>query len=278
MTSKTVSMRMIRLVKFVEEMKKNHFPNVPHMMRVLRDADYYEGLPIGCNERTIRRDIQALRDDFHAPIAFDAKRKGFYLTDPDWQFDVPVFVERHVKAPVDKGVLNALFDAVRDHRCVSFTYTPTNGEPHPRTFEPHVVTLYRGIWYVRGYKVPDGERRTYAIQRITDVVPLTDTFKPDRALVADTKTNGPFDFPKITDARLRVDPDAASFFQERAAGEDYSLTWQDDGSLIVDLPPLLESELIRFVLGGFGAVRLIRPEGLRKEILDCAQGVLDANV
>jgi len=35
--------------------------------------------------RTIHRDLDALRDDFHAPIAFDATRRTFLLTESEWQ-------------------------------------------------------------------------------------------------------------------------------------------------------------------------------------------------
>lgn len=38
------------------------------------------------SQRTIQRDINALRDDFGAPIVFDRERNSFVLTEKGWQF------------------------------------------------------------------------------------------------------------------------------------------------------------------------------------------------
>jgi len=35
--------------------------------------------------RTIHRDLDVLRDDFHAPIEFDSSRRTFFLTEEEWQ-------------------------------------------------------------------------------------------------------------------------------------------------------------------------------------------------
>ena len=35
--------------------------------------------------RTIHRDLDVLRDDFHAPIEFDSSRRTFVLTEDEWQ-------------------------------------------------------------------------------------------------------------------------------------------------------------------------------------------------
>jgi predicted DNA-binding transcriptional regulator YafY len=37
------------------------------------------------NRRTILRDVEFLRDQFHAPIAFDARKRGFYYTEPSYR-------------------------------------------------------------------------------------------------------------------------------------------------------------------------------------------------
>ncbi len=268
------SRQWMRLTKFIEELKKNKYPTVRHMLKVLRDADIDEGMPCSCSERTFRRDMDTLRDDYHAPIAFDYKKKGFYLTDPTWQFDVPVFSTPKIKAHVDAKVLRKLFDAHRTHRVVAFNYAPPNGKELKMIFEPHIITLFNGIWYVRGRERQIDERRTYAVQRISDVVFSKDTFKPDRQLIADTKKNGPFDLPKIENAVVRVDADATFFFRERAEAAGYVIKKEKDGTTFVYLPPMIESEIIRFVLSGCGSVCLEKPQTLREKIATVAQTIL----
>ncbi len=274
---RTQTRQWIRLTKFMEELKKNKFPTVSHMVDVLRDADLFEGKPCACSERTLRRDIEILRNDYHAPIAFDRKKQGFYLTDPTWQFEVPVFNTPKVKTQADPKILRLLHDAYQEHRVVSFTYTRPNDDSVQRLFEPHILTLFNGIWYVRGIERKNRERRTYAIHRMTQLTITKETFKSDRKLIAETKKNGPFDFEKISNARLRVDADAAFFFQERAEAEGYRLTPTKDGSFLVDLPPITETDLLRFVLGGFGAVELLKPAKLRPKIITIANDIIAAN-
>lgn len=54
-------------------------------------------------------------------------------------------------------------------------------------------------------------------------------------------------------------------------------TYADDGALFVNLPPITESELMHFVLGGFGYVQLIAPANLRASVISLAQEVIAAN-
>ncbi len=271
------NLRWLRMTKFIEELKKNNYPTVPHMLKILRDLDIDKSIPCACSERTFRRDIESLKVNYNAPIDFDCKKQGYYLTNPKWQFDVPVFTVPKVKARVDTNTLRILFDANREHHVVTFTYTRPNGENSSKIFEPHVITLYNGIWYVRGIERQSKEQRTYAVQRISKITATKDTFTPNKKLVADTKKNGPFDFPKIHNARLRVHADAAFFFQERAENEGYKITPTKDGALFVDLPPIIESELLRFVLGGLGYVQLVKPANLRASVISLAKDVIAAN-
>ena len=50
------------------------------------------------NPRTIKRDLNALRDDFKAPLVYDRKRKGFRYADPGWQLPPARFSEGELLA------------------------------------------------------------------------------------------------------------------------------------------------------------------------------------
>ena len=39
------------------------------------------------------RDIRTLQQEYHAPIAYDPVRRGYYLRNPDWEFQVPIMSE-----------------------------------------------------------------------------------------------------------------------------------------------------------------------------------------
>jgi HTH domain len=44
---------------------------------------------IGVNRRTIRRDIDCLRDQLNAPIEWDGVRNGYYYTEPTYRLSFP---------------------------------------------------------------------------------------------------------------------------------------------------------------------------------------------
>ncbi len=269
----TQSLQLIRMAKFIEELKKNRYPTVETMLLLLREADIDEGIPYTCSERTLRRDIGVLKKDFRAPIVFDRKHNGYALTDPAWQFVVPVFAPPpQVKAHVNPKVLRTLFDAHREKKIVNFVYKSPNKEDVLRTLEPHVLTLYRGIWYVRGKKPGSHDIRTYAVQRIPRIRKIDETFVPDQKLIDETMGNGPFDFEKRSDVIVEIEPSSLYYFEERASAEGYKILEEKaDGTALVQLPPMTELEVLRFILGGFGEVRLVSPDSLRQAILESIQ-------
>lgn len=84
------SRQALRLIKLIAEMRKNNYPNAEKFAEMLRQVDLYENTPCGCSVRTIRRDIRILQEEYHAPIKYDAARRGFYLTNPNWELEVPI--------------------------------------------------------------------------------------------------------------------------------------------------------------------------------------------
>jgi predicted DNA-binding transcriptional regulator YafY len=64
--------RMQRMLELIRERTRSGcLPNCGDFMRELE-----------VSRRTLMRDLDFLRDDHRAPIAYDGSRKGFYLTDP----------------------------------------------------------------------------------------------------------------------------------------------------------------------------------------------------
>lgn len=81
----------------------------------------------GVKRLTCNRDLDVLRDDEGAPVAYDASRRGFYLTDAEWRLPPVRLTRREVFAfsvaqrmlepfrgtPLDAG-LSSLFDKIAD--------------------------------------------------------------------------------------------------------------------------------------------------------------------
>ena len=79
--------KMTRLMKLVAMLRKNSYPNHRKLQAALRSLDTLDEYKV--SQKTVQRDVQYLRDVYHAPIAFDNGKRGYYLTDQNWNFEVP---------------------------------------------------------------------------------------------------------------------------------------------------------------------------------------------
>jgi len=85
--------QIMRLIRFVAELKNNSYPNATTFAEKLRNADIEENLNISCKARTVQRDIKSLKEDFNAPIKYDPDQNGYYLTRKTWELHCPALCE-----------------------------------------------------------------------------------------------------------------------------------------------------------------------------------------
>ena len=88
--------KMTRLMKLVAMLRKNSYPNHRKLQRALKLLD--ATCTYSISQKTIQRDVQYLRDVYQAPIAFDNGKRGYYLTDQNWKFEVPQLDEDEMRA------------------------------------------------------------------------------------------------------------------------------------------------------------------------------------
>ncbi|HXF42668.1 MAG TPA: WYL domain-containing transcriptional regulator [Pyrinomonadaceae bacterium] len=63
----------VRITKIAKEIGSNKYPSVAQLATMLE-----------VTERTIKRDLDLMRNELGAPIKHDKKRRGFYFTSPGW--------------------------------------------------------------------------------------------------------------------------------------------------------------------------------------------------
>lgn len=79
-----------RIACLLRLMKEERYPNFPMVLKELRRLD--EAGVYKLSQKTIQRDVKYLVEELHAPIQYDAERKGYYLTDRFWS-GVPITEE-----------------------------------------------------------------------------------------------------------------------------------------------------------------------------------------
>ncbi len=78
-------------------------------------------------------------------------------------FDSPIS-----ELPTDT-VLVDVFQGIQKQAPLSFSYRKTSGEVSERTVEPWSLYFQRGFWYVTGLDRTAGEKRTFRLNRMSDI-------------------------------------------------------------------------------------------------------------
>ena len=84
-------MQVFRMARIVALLKKNRLPGAETLLKEYEKLEFEENqlLRAKYNIRTVYRDIDSLKYDFHCPIAYDRVNKGYYLTNHNWEFNCP---------------------------------------------------------------------------------------------------------------------------------------------------------------------------------------------
>ena len=322
--------QMLRILKFVAEMKKNKFPNAGSFAKLLHETDINENTPCCRSERTIMRDIAVLRKDFHAPIAYDAARRGYYLTSPDWDLEVPVQftdlsifllglqfaldiipdpVRRRIdtdirslltngknnvqelseamldsficssgtKSSVDPEIFRKVFIAWSQCQTITFCHTTSEGTVSEHKFEPHIISFFKGTWFIKGFEADSREVNCHAIQHLNRIRYVDCFVCKDRNLIKRTRKYGLFETPRIGNIKLRCAPSMAAALHEQQKVRKYRMITEDDGSVILFMKPEDENAVLRWVLSEAGKIEILQPETLRKKAAYCAAKILIIN-
>ena len=71
-----------RIQTILKMMRQNRYPNYTSFIKEMQEQDLAGAYKL--SSKTFQRDIADLRDEYGAPVHYDASRKGFYLSNVDW--------------------------------------------------------------------------------------------------------------------------------------------------------------------------------------------------
>lgn len=182
------------------------------------------------------------------------------------------------KTSIAPEIFEAIFQAWRNRLVIHLTYKKgSTGELKEYDFEPHILAAFKGNWYVKGY--PRNERKAIclAIFRVQNVSKGSGTFLADKKLLAETRKNGLFSYPKIEDITVRCSSAIAYYLYEQERAKKLKITPEKDGALVVVLPPSPEHEALRWILGEGGNVEVLQPIELREKVRDMARKCAEIN-
>ena len=320
------SRQMQRLLLIIEELKKNQYPNRNDLIKKYnRCTDY------SVSTRTLARDIETLKEEFKAPIDFDYAANGYYLKNPEWDFDTPVkdtdlsifllglrialdiipeplrskidydiktillngennveelsdamidsFISNSgTKSTVDPEIFRKLFWAWQNCQVIPFAYKHPDGKESQHNFEPHIISFFKGTWYIKGYEFESRQVNCYAIQRISKIQSSIGRFDfKDKNLIERTKRHGLFETPRVDGIKLRCEPSMAITLQEQQKVRKYKMEYQKDGFVVLTMKPEDENAVLRWILSEGGKIEVIYPPELRRKVAEAGKKLLNTN-
>lgn len=171
--------QLLRMIKFIAELKQNRYPNSITFAEKLRQTDINENLNISCAARTVQRDIEVLKSEFNAPLKFDVEHNGYALSNKYWEFNCPPLCEELMTSSLlgarlaEDMMPQPLKGSIRD--AVDMQLANSNSEFLDRAFiesliiasginveiEPDIFKTVLDGWRLRhavkiAYQTPDG--------------------------------------------------------------------------------------------------------------------------
>lgn len=251
-------------------------------------------------ERTFFNYRRAIEENFHIDILCD--KQGRYYIDrqnsgqtrafTNWMLD-SYAVSSAIKggdAPMDRveiedvpsarEFLPIVLEAIRDSNLISFTYAGFNRSraEHDIRFHPYFLKRYKQRWYMIGLREKSNDIRTYALDRVKEMVTLDEPFEKPADLelkdlfnniIGVTTSQAP-----VRTVRLQTTPRQAKYFRALPLHPSQQESIHDTYSIFT-YQLKLNYELAHEILALGDAVKVLDPPELKAMVVTQLHATLD---
>ena len=156
---------------------------------------------ISCASRTVRRDIEILKKEYHCPLDYDRSGHCYTLYNKTWDFTLPAVLNNsellaiviggklskdihstddylsrgrigalkilsNTGETVSDEVFNVVFEAWRTCHRLLIDYRNSRDERSQRVIEPHAIVFYDMQWSIKAFCPDKGKWLTFLVSRI----------------------------------------------------------------------------------------------------------------
>lgn len=278
-----------RLSFILSYVNSHHYPSKQDVMEHLESKDMFP------TERTFQRDLKTLRDMCFIEVKYDRARNGYHINeDSKTDFDnwmhvfelfntARVINETLLKSSsnidyidfdrttmrMDPEILKGLIQAVIDRNIVKFTHHSFWSEKdRPMAIMPHLLKQYQNRWYVYGC-FPNGEFRSFGIDRISNLEILSESFKPKMKRpkeMFDNIIGLVYERETIEEVVLSYDSFQGKYIKTQPIHSSQIILKDDETELRISIRVIPNYELEEQILKQGERVKVIEPEWLKDAI------------
>ncbi len=172
-------------------------------------------------------------------------------------------------APIEASVFTSLFQAIKNHKNISFGYRSLGKTEHsPHSLDPYKIYCQKGDWYLIGYSHEHQTYRTYHLSRMKDIQLLSEyEVDPDyeKKVHIDPNFgiwNNDQEFQKI---ELLFDKSINTYILERTWHKNQVCRQNEDGSVYLSFETNQIQEILYWVLHFGSSVQILNPPELKKK-------------
>ncbi len=170
-----------------------------------------------------------------------------------------------------------LSSAERSSRSVAFSYLDKDGNPSARTVDPYGFIIHAGRIYCIGYDHGRKDKRTFAIDSVSDAVVLAKTFVRPADFNIDQYAGGSISgvlhTGPVSDVRVQFASRVAKAAVAARVVTDRRVDRGEDGSVEITYRVADVDELVRWVLGWGAQAEILSPASARARIAELAADI-----
>lgn len=256
-----------------------------------RQSPFSDGQPLP--RRTFHNYREATERMFNIAIKCDPRTFEYYIDDSsghdsdvaDWLLNTAATNELLTKSrdvadrilvenvPSARDFLAPAIEALRQHRALRFDYLPYYRTIPSRgvTIEPYSLKLFRQRWYLTGRNTAESVIKTYALDRMSNLCILPDTFESGTGFDPNEYFRHSFGIVvsdgKVHNIVLKVEPRQAKYFRAlplHASQQEYI----HDAYSIFHYRMRITDDFVSELLSHAPDVTVLEPPELRLKIID----------
>lgn len=287
-----------RLSFILSYVNDHHYPSKESIMAHLEERDLFP------TERTFQRDLKTLRDMCFIEVKYNRMHNGYFINEeskPDFDNWMHVFElfntariinDTLIKSSanieyidfdrttmrMDPEILKGLLQAVIDRNVVKFTHHSFWTEKsRSMAIMPHLLKQYQNRWYVYGC-FPNGEFRSFGIDRITDLEVLSESFKPKMKRPKEKFDNIiglVYEAEKVEEVILSYDPFQGNYIKTQPIHSSQKILVDNDNELKISIRVIPNYELEEQIMKQGERVKVLEPEWLREVVKERLKKALE---
>ncbi len=289
-----------RYTLIIEKIKAGQIPS----FNDIKDYLFEHGFEI--SKRTVQRDIEQIRNEFHLEIDYDREKNGYFI-DYDKSINTESFFSfleivntaelltesinesrdmlKHISFDNEGGLqgienLKPLLKAIKERRKISFSHYNfhTKKKRKYSSIEPYLLKEYQNRWYVVCLIENMEEFRTFGIDRIEDIELMAEVFKVNKKLDATAifdKTIGVvYSSNNLQEVILSFTATQGNYIKTLPLHRSQEVLIDNDIEFRISLRIIPNYELTQTILKHGDTVKVIEPKWLSDEIKETLKRTL----